>query len=125
MVPPTIARFLLPWIPAAVKRWMEEHPDPATGLGRLERLALEAIRSGCKTTAEMFSFVSARETPPQFWGDITLWEKINALADREPPLIRIEGPEARLPQWEGIADLAQFRVYPIAQTYPESGRTNS
>ena len=104
---------------------MEEHPDPATGLGRLERLALEAIRSGCKTTAEMFSFVSARETPPQFWGDITLWEKINALADREPPLIRIEGPEARLPQWEGIADLAQFRVYPIGQTYPESGRTNS
>ena len=50
----------LPWIPAAVKRWIEEHPDPATGLGRLERLALEAIRSGCKTTAEMFSFEIGR-----------------------------------------------------------------
>ena len=105
----------LPWVPAAVARWIEEYPDKATGLGRLERLALEAIRSGCETTAAVFSFASARETPPQFWGDITLWEKINALADKKPPLIRIEGPGKRLPQWEGIADLKQFRVYPIGQ----------
>lgn len=103
----------LPWVPAAVTRWLEEYPDRETGLGRLEQLTLEAIRSGCETTAEIFSFVSTRETPPQFWGDITLWEKINALADRDPSLIRIEGPRARLPQWEGIADLRQFRVYPI------------
>ncbi len=33
----------LPWIPAALKRWMEECPDQATGLGKLEKLALEAI----------------------------------------------------------------------------------
>jgi hypothetical protein len=101
----------LPWIPAAVTRWIAEYPDNATGLGRLERLALEAIRSGCETTAAVFSFVSARETPPQYWGNTTLWEKINVLADKEPPLIRIEGPRARLPQWEGIADLKQFRLY--------------
>ncbi len=105
----------LPWIPAAVTRWIEESPDRATGLGRLEQLALEAIRSGCETSEEVFSFVSARETPPQFWGDITLWEKINALADKEPPLVRIEGPRTRLPQWEGIADLKLFLIYPMEQ----------
>ncbi|QBH13392.1 hypothetical protein DO021_18735 [Desulfobacter hydrogenophilus] len=55
--------------------------------------------------------VSARETPPQYWGDITLWEQINALADREPPLVKIEGPSPRLPQWEGLADLKLFRVH--------------
>ncbi len=103
----------LPWVPAAVKRWNEEQPDRETGLGLIERLALEAIRFGCGTPAEIFSFVSAKDTSPQFWGDITLWAKIKALADRQPPLIRIEGPQARLPQWEGIADLKLFRVYPV------------
>jgi hypothetical protein len=103
----------LPWVPAAVTRWIKEQPDRVTGLSRLEQLALEAISSGCETSADVFSFVSAKETPPQFWGDITLWEKINALADREPPLVRIEGPSARLPQWDGIADLKLFRVYPM------------
>ena len=105
----------LPWIPAAVTRWMGEFPDKVTGLGKLEKLALEAICSGLETPMDIFSFVSARETPPQYWGDITLWEKINALADREPPLVKIEGPNARLPQWEGLADLKLFRVYPTEQ----------
>ncbi len=42
-----------------------------------------------------------------------LWGKINGLADREPPLVEIEGPLPRLPQWEGIADLSLFRVRPL------------
>jgi hypothetical protein len=108
-----LSRAPLPWIPAAVTRWIEEQPDHVTGLSRLERLALEAIRSGCEKAADVFSFVSARETPPQFWGDTTLWQKINILADRETPLVRIEGPISRLPQWGGIADLKLFRLYPM------------
>ncbi len=100
----------LPWIPAAVTRWLEERPDPATGLGRLESLAMEAICSGCETPDEIFSTVAAADTPPQFWGDITLWAKINALADRR--LVQIDGPTTRLPQWEGVADLKRFRVSP-------------
>jgi hypothetical protein len=108
----------LPWVPAAVTRWIEEQPDRVTGMGRLEKLALQAIRSGCETAADVFSFVSARETPPQFWGDITLWQKINSLADRETPLVRIEGPMSRLPQWEGIADLTLFRLYPTQANTP-------
>ena len=100
----------LPWIPAAVARWLQERPDPATGLGRLERLALEAIRAGCETPATVFASVAAADTPPQFWGDTTLWAKINALADRKPPLVRIEGPAERLPQWESALDLNRFRM---------------
>jgi hypothetical protein len=91
---------------------MEEYPDKETGLGKLETLALEAICSGIETPEKIFSFVAARETPPQYWGDITLWEKINSLADREPPLVKIEGPNPRLPQWGDIADLKRFRVRP-------------
>jgi len=100
----------LPWIPAAVARWLQERPDPETGRGRLEQLALDAIREGCELPGEIFRAVAAADTPPQYWGDITLWAKINALAECDPPLVQIEGPTPRLPQWEGVADLQQFRV---------------
>ena len=100
----------LPWIPAAAARWLQEQQDPETGLGRLQQIALEVIRSGRETPGEIFSAVAANDTPPQFWGDTTLWAKINALADRNPPLVRIDGPAARLPQWESTLDLERFRI---------------
>ena len=59
---------------------------------------------------DIFKAVAVADTPPQYWGDITLWAKINALADRDPPLVRFEGPLPRLPQWEGAADLKKFRI---------------
>jgi hypothetical protein len=100
----------LPWIPNAVRRWLQERPDPVTGLGRLEDLALTAIREGCDTPGKIFASVAAAETPPQFWGDTTLWAKINALAEREPPLVKIDGPGERLPQWESELSLNDFRI---------------
>ncbi|WP_022667158.1 DUF1835 domain-containing protein [Desulfospira joergensenii] len=100
----------LPWIPAAVARWIEEQPDAITGLGRLEHLALEAIRSGCRTPDNIFRSVALADTPPQYWGDTTLWAKINDLADRVPPLVKIEGPGDRLPQWESSVPLANFSI---------------
>ena len=102
----------LPWIPAAIARWLQERPDPTTGLGRLESLALAAIRAGCETPGKIFARVAAADTPPQFWGDTTLWAKINSLADRVPPLVRIEGPADRLPQWESCLPLKEFRIKP-------------
>jgi hypothetical protein len=102
----------LPWVPAAVERWLEEQPDPATGLGRLESLALAAVNHGCDTPAKIFASVAAAETPPQFWGDTTLWAKINALADHVPPLVQIKGPRDRLPQWESQVPLEQFKIQP-------------
>ena len=100
----------LPWVPAAATRWLQEQPDPATGLGRLESLALAALRAGCKTPGKIFAAVAAADTPPQFWGDTTLWAKINGLADRIPPLVQIEGPAPRLPQWESPVPLEAFTI---------------
>ncbi|MFZ5812770.1 MAG: DUF1835 domain-containing protein [Thermodesulfobacteriota bacterium] len=99
-----------PWVPAAAARWLLERPDPQTGLGRLEGLALAAIRAGCATPGEILGSVAAAETPPRFWGDTTLWARINGLADRVPPLVRIEGPGARLPQWESRVSLDDFTI---------------
>ena len=103
----------LPWIPAAVARWLLELPDAMTGLGRLEQLALAAMRSGAVTPMEIFSAVAAADVVPQFWGDTTLWAKINGLAERQPPLVHIEGPAPRLPQWNSPLDLGSFRITAI------------
>jgi hypothetical protein len=103
----------LPWVPAAAGRWLQERPDEQTGLGRLETLALEAIRAGHERPADILRVVADNETPPRYWGDFTLWAKINALADRTPPRVRISGPAARLPQWGEWVDPADYRVYPL------------
>jgi len=100
----------LPWVPAAVARWIQEQPDPNSGLGRLEHLAMTAIQGGYETPAEIFKSVASADTPPQFWGDITLWAKINGLADRVPPLLQIHGPADRLPQWESELSLNDFKI---------------
>lgn len=107
----------LPWVPAAAARWLQEQPDPASGLGRLEGLALAAIRSGCETPGKIFTSVAAADTPPQFWGDTTLWVKINGLANRVPPLVRIEGPADRLPQWESPVSLNEFRIKALPDVF--------
>ncbi len=107
-----LEKAALPWVPAAAKRWLQERPDPETGLGRLEQLALEAIQNGNETPAAVFTAVSAAEAHPQYWGDTTLWAKINGLADRRRVII--EGPAPRLPQWEGQGDLKLFRIVPAA-----------
>jgi hypothetical protein len=86
----------LPWIPAAISRWLLEIPE--SGLGRLEQLALDAVKSGCTTPIEIYKHTSKNDSHPQFWGDTTLWGKINSLADRQ--MVYIEGPTAKLPVWE-------------------------
>ena len=103
----------LPWMPDAAARWIAEQPDPATGLGRLATLALDAIRAGCETPAAIFAAVAAADLPPQYWGDTRLWWKINDLAERTPPLVRIDGPAKRLPQWESAHPLDAFRIVPV------------
>lgn len=102
----------LPWIPAAVSRWLAEQPSPESGLGRLESLALAAVHTGCERVWDIFAAVAAADPPPQYWGDTTLWTKLNGLAERNPPLLRIEGPAARLPQWESPLSLKEFKIIP-------------
>jgi len=100
----------LPFMPAAVSRWLAEQPDRMTGLGRLETLIMEALADGPQTPGEIFTRVAAADIPPQYWGDITLWQKINGLAAREVPLVQIDGPSKRLPQWPGTIPLTEFTI---------------
>ena len=107
----------LEWIPAAAARWLQEYPDPKTGLGRLERLALKAIRDGCASPGEILASVAGADTPPRYWGDTTLWATLNRLAERQPPLIKITGPRNRLPQWTSEIPLKEFKIEPSGDTF--------
>jgi len=112
----------LPWVPAAIARWMKEQPDPETGLGQLASLALEAIKNGNETPVEIFKAVAEADITPQYWGDTTLWGKINSLADRG--MVKIEGPNDRLPQWTDGPDLKEFRCLMLENREVKSPNLN-
>lgn len=103
----------IPWVAAATRRWIEEFPDPQTGFGRLEQLIMRSIENGCISPWDIFNRVAALDRPPQYWGDITLWEKINGLAARIPPVLKITGPTNRLPQWKSELQLKEFSIEKI------------
>ncbi|MEH6471365.1 MAG: DUF1835 domain-containing protein [Halopseudomonas sp.] len=105
----------IPWVPAAVSRWLQEQPSPDTGLGRLQQLALDAINHGHQQPGDIFRAVATADSHPQYWGDTTLWAKINSLADHQPPMITIAGPGPRLPLWHSDLDLKQFKISPRPQ----------
>ena len=90
---------------------LQERPDPETGLGRLERLVMSAVRNGCEAPMEIFKFAASADTTPQFWVDSTLWAKIHGLASHNPSLLKIEGPAKMLPQWESQLSLEDFQIF--------------
>jgi len=100
----------LPWVSNAAKRWIEEQPNSKTGLGKLETLILSAIKNEIKKPWDIFKYVAKKDSLPQYWGDSTLWQKINELADKKPSRIKINGPKKRLPQWKSNIDLNLFEI---------------
>ncbi|NLF87065.1 MAG: hypothetical protein GX571_13280 [Lentisphaerae bacterium] len=100
----------LPHVPPAAARRLLEFPDPETGLGRLEQLVLQAIDQGVTKPTALFRAVADLDTPPQYWGDTTLWHIVNGLALRRPPLVHIGGPTPRLPQWPGQHDYDDYVI---------------
>jgi hypothetical protein len=88
------------------ERLLEELPDARTGLSRLERQILEALRDGPLTRAELFAAATADEDPP--WvGDATVF----ALAADLAPLVSFAGARYELTA-EGAAVLAGTATRP-------------
>ena len=50
----------LKWIPAAVKRWLEEIETDRNGLGRLAQTALEAIKSGHSNPIDIYKYAAGK-----------------------------------------------------------------
>ena len=71
----------LPFLAAACASWLEELPD-AAGLGKLDRLIVEAMEGGAGDFPAVYRQVAARDSRPRFWGDSWLQAKYRKLSAR-------------------------------------------
>ncbi|MEO8449031.1 MAG: hypothetical protein ABI647_04530 [Gemmatimonadota bacterium] len=88
----------LPFLAAALRRYLAEYPSVENGLGRTERMALEAIRDGAGTPAEAFVAVQQREENP-YQGDAMFYAIVRDLARGSFPLIT-----SSLPRFASLRD---------------------
>jgi hypothetical protein len=90
----------LPFLPAALRRFLAEYPSTANGLSQTEQLALEAIAAGARTPQQAFVAVQQREPRP-FMGDGMFYAVLRDLASGDyPALAGSHRDLARLPDAE-------------------------
>ena len=76
----------LPFLPAALQRYLAEYPSLWNGLSRTEQLALEAVAAGARTPLDAFVAVQRREPRP-FMGDGTFYAVLRDLASGDHPVL--------------------------------------
>jgi hypothetical protein len=79
----------LPYLRAALERFLEEFPSPPDGLSRTERQILRAVASGNSTFNAIFRAVQEQEPAP-FLGDTSLQRRIDGLTHARNPLLTRE-----------------------------------
>ena len=87
----------LPYLPAALRRLLEELPAVGDGLSRSERQALEALSGGPRRAAEAFRAAHQDREERVFLGDVVFYSYLDRLAAGERPLVVLDsrpaGPE--------------------------------
>lgn len=90
----------LPFLPAALSRYLAEYPSTRNGLSRTAQLLLEEARAGATTPMLAYPKVQSREPRP-FMGDAMFYAVIRELASGLNPLVAGAHPRyARLPDAE-------------------------
>jgi hypothetical protein len=84
----------LPFLNAALQRFLEEYPDIESGLPRTERKILEALVSGSRTPGSLFA-ESREGEEAVFMGDSPFWTRVQTLASGPAPLLQIKTAHAR------------------------------
>ena len=80
----------LPFLHAALRRFLAEYPSAENGLSRTEDLALTALAGAPSTAGSLFVATQAREARP-FMGDSTFFDILRRLASARVPLVTVEG----------------------------------
>jgi hypothetical protein len=87
----------LPYLGAALRRFLEEYPGQRDGLSRTERQVVELLGAGTSTPTDLFLATADREEHP-FMGDSTLWNCLHGLASGPVPLLSpVDGGSLDLP----------------------------
>jgi hypothetical protein len=90
---------LLPFVPRAMHRILEEFPAVGTGLARSERQILEVLSEGPRSPEQ--TFVAASRLEEDIWmGDWSFWAIVRRLAAGAHPLVAadVTGASNRLPE---------------------------
>lgn len=77
---------VLPYLPAAIRRYLAEYPSVENGLGKTEQWALEAIDRDARNTGAAFRRVQQRERRP-FMGDAMFFSVLRTLASGKRPAV--------------------------------------
>jgi hypothetical protein len=78
----------LPYLPAALRRLLEERPWAGSGLARSERQILQAVAGGAETAVAVFSATWEMEEAP-YEGDSWVFRRIDRLAGGDRPLLTL------------------------------------
>jgi hypothetical protein len=79
----------LPFLAAALHRYLAEYPSTTNGLGRTEQYALEAIAAGATTAPAAFAAAQLREDAP-FQGDSMFYGVVRGLGQGVRPLLAVD-----------------------------------
>ena len=82
----------LPYLRAALIRFLEQYPSVRNGLDKLQSEILVAVSAGATKLGPVFSRVLEIEEVP-YMGRETVWEDIDDLANANGPALAIEGPK--------------------------------
>ncbi|MEM9301634.1 MAG: hypothetical protein AAGE01_05960 [Pseudomonadota bacterium] len=83
----------LPFTGDAIRRFVQEFPEKATGLCRTERQLLEALRDGPEAPGTLFRSNQGAEEVA-FMGDWSFWRVVDRLMDVAEPAVAIVGGSA-------------------------------
>ena len=88
----------LPYVPAAIRRVVEEFPSASNGLARSERQILEVLSEGPRTPEQTF-IAASRLEDAIYMGDLSFWNIVRALNAGPHPLLTLDVHErpGRLP----------------------------
>ncbi len=91
----------LPFLAAAIERFIAEFPDAETGLGLTERRILGLLEEGPKTLGELFT-ASQREEDAMYLGDWSFLVLLQEMLQAEPPLLHAEvnSETPSVPDWQ-------------------------
>jgi hypothetical protein len=81
----------MPFLSAALQRCLEEYPSVADGLSRTERQLLDAGAAGARHRRDYYVGSSRQETCP--WGDLSVYLRLDALADGPHAALDRHGPD--------------------------------
>ena len=82
----------LPFLAAALLRWLEEYPSAQNGLSRTEQQLLEAVASGKRGRAAIFLASQQREESI-FLGDSSAWLRLDRKTEGPAPALHKIAPD--------------------------------